>query len=125
MTPEELAAGRAIRREVLGEAYVQHSKGGGDPLVQPKVALSEYVWSKVWARPGIDRRTRSFMNLVMLTALNRPHEVRLHVAGALNNGLTPDEIAEALLHAAAYCGIAAARDSMDQARAVFRERGIT
>jgi len=125
MTPEELAAGRAIRREVLGEGYVQQSKGGGDPLVQPKLALSEYVWSKIWARPGIDRRTRSFMNLAMLTALNRPHEVRLHVAGALNNGLTPEEIAEAILHAGAYCGIAAARASMEQARAVFRERGIT
>lgn len=124
MSPEELERGRRIRREVLGEAHINASAGGGDPLMRGKTELSEYVWSKIWARPGIDRRTRSFMNLAMLTALNRPNEVRLHVAGALNNGLTPDEIAEVILHCAAYCGIAAARSTLAQAQAVFRERGI-
>lgn len=124
MTPEERERGRVLRLEVLGREHVETTAGGGDPLMRGKTALSEYVWAKVWARPGIPRKYRSVANLAMLTALNRMHELRLHVGSALNNGLTPDEICEVLLQAASYCGIAAGREAFAVAVAVFRERGI-
>jgi 4-carboxymuconolactone decarboxylase len=78
----------------------------------------------VWNRPGLDRRTRSFLNLAMITALNRPHELKLHVRGAINNGLSKDEIKEVFLQAAIYCGVPAAIDSFRSAREVFKEMGI-
>jgi 4-carboxymuconolactone decarboxylase len=78
----------------------------------------------VWNRPGLDRRSRSLLNLAMITALNRPHELKLHVRGALNNGLTKDEIREVFLQTAIYCGVPAAIDSFRVAREVFKEMGI-
>src|ERR1700710_2587987 len=92
----ELARGREIRRQVLGEKHVAGSHAV-DALSQPKTQLSEYVWSRIWARPGLSFKARSIANLAMLTALNRPHELKLHVHGALNNGLTREEISEVLL----------------------------
>jgi 4-carboxymuconolactone decarboxylase len=86
--------------------------------------VTQYCWGEVWNRPGLDRRTRSFLNLAMLTALNRPHELKLHVRGALNNGLTKDEIREVFLQSAIYCGVPAAIDSFRVAREVFKEMGI-
>jgi 4-carboxymuconolactone decarboxylase len=83
--------------------------------------VTEYCWGEIWNRPGLDRRTRSFLNLAMLAALNRPHELKLHVRGALKNGLTRDEIKEAFLQAAIYCGVPAAIDSFRTAREVFKE----
>ena len=80
-------------------------------------------WGEVWTRPGLDRKTRSMLNLAMLTALNRPHELKLHVRGALNNGVTQDEIKEALLQTAIYCGVPAAIDSFRVAAEVFKEAG--
>ena len=74
--------------------------------------MSEDVWSKIWARPGLSRKSRSRANLAMLTALNRPHELKLHVKGAINNGRTQDEIGEELLQTTMYCGVAAAEDSL-------------
>lgn len=124
MTPEELARGRAVRLAVLGEGYIRETAGGGDPLMKPKTALSEYVWSKIWARPGLSRDRRSIINLALLTAMNRPHELKLHLNAALNNGLAPEEIMEVLLQCGAYCGIAAAKDSFRLMHEVFRERGI-
>ena len=76
---------------------------------------------EIWTRPGLDRKTRSIINIAMLTALNRPHEVRLHVRGALNNGLTREEIKEVLLQAAIYCGVPAALDSFRIAAEVLKE----
>ena len=78
----------------------------------------------MWNRPGLDRRTRSLLNLAMITALNRPHELKLHVRGAINNGVTKDEIREVFLQAAIYCGMPAAIDSFRNARETFREMGI-
>ena len=78
----------------------------------------------MWNRPGLDRKTRSILNLAMLTALNRPHELRLHVRGAINNGVSKDEIREIFLQAAVYCGVPAAVDSFRNAREVFKELGI-
>ena len=124
LEPEVLARGQQVRSEVLGESHVQASYQV-DALSQPKTQLSEYVWSKIWARPGLSRKGRSIANLAMLTALNRPHELKLHVKGAINNGLTQDEIGEVLLQTAVYCGVAAAEDSFRIAREVFNEMGLT
>ena len=123
LEPDVIARGKAVRREVLGDAYVDQSYAV-DALSRPKVQLSEYVWSKIWARPGLSRKSRSIANLAMLTALNRPHELKLHINAALNNGLTQDAIGEVLLQTAVYCGIAAAQDSFRIAQEVFRERGM-
>jgi len=123
LEPEVIARGKEVRREVLGDAYVDQSYAVDD-LSRPKVQLSEYVWSKIWARPGLSRKSRSIANLAMLTALNRSHELKLHVHAALNNGLTQDEIGEVLLQTAVYCGIAAAQDSFRIAQEAFKERGM-
>ena len=122
LEPGVLARGQQ-GREVLGESHVQASYQV-DALSQPKTQLSEYVWSKIWARPGLSRKSRSIANLAMLTALNRPHELKLHVKGAINNGLTQDEIGEVLLQTARYCGVAAAEDSFRIAHEVFNEMGL-
>ena len=117
----ELKRGREIRRQVLGEKHVANSHAV-DALSQPKTQLSEYVWSKIWARPGLTVQQRSIANLAMLTALNRPHELKLHVHGALNNGLTKEEISEVLLQTGVYCGLPAAVDSFRIMQEVFAER---
>jgi 4-carboxymuconolactone decarboxylase len=85
---------------------------------------TEYCWGTIWSRPGLDRKTRSIINLAMLTALNRPHEIKLHVRAALNNGLTKPEISEIFLQTAIYCGVPAAIDSFRIAREVFKEAGL-
>jgi 4-carboxymuconolactone decarboxylase len=122
LEPAELARGREIRRQVLGEKHVAGSHAV-DSLSQPKTQLSEYVWSKIWARPGLSLKQRSIANLAMLTALNRPHELKLHVHGALNNGLTREEISEVLLQSGMYCGLPAAVDSFRIMQEVFNEAG--
>lgn len=86
--------------------------------------VTEYCWNEIWNRPGLDRKTRSIVNLAMLTALNRPHELKLHVKGAINNGLSKDEIAEIFLQSAIYCGVPAAIDSFRTAKDVFKEMGL-
>ena len=121
LEPAVLARGREIRRQVLGEKHVANSHAV-DALSQPKTQLSEYVWSKIWARPGLTFKQRSVANLAMLTALNRPHELKLHINAALNNGLTREEISEVLLQTGVYCGLPAAEESMRIMQEVFRER---
>jgi 4-carboxymuconolactone decarboxylase len=114
--------GLEIRREVLGDEYVNASLAKADDFTRPLQELvTEYCWGTIWSRSGLDRRTRSFLNLAMIAALNRPHELRLHVRGALNNGLTRDEIREVILQAAIYCGVPAALDAARVAQEVFRE----
>ncbi len=119
------ARGMKMRREVLGDAYVDKSLSTADEFSRP---LQEYVtahgWGASWARPGLEKKTRSMLNLAMLTALNRPHEFKIHVNGALNNGVTKEEIREIIIHAAVYCGAPAALDSARVAKEVFAERGI-
>jgi 4-carboxymuconolactone decarboxylase len=83
--------------------------------------VTRYCWGEIWNRPGLDRKTRSMLNLAMLTALNRPHEIKMHVRGALNNGLTRAEISEVFLQTAIYCGVPAAIDSFRTAKEVFAE----
>ena len=125
MDQERFNKGLATRREVLGADYVDKSIASADDFNRPMQELvTEYCWGEIWNRPGLDRRTRSIINLAMLTALNRPHEIKLHVVGALNNGLSKAEIAEIFLQTAIYCGVPAAIDSFRVAREVFKERGI-
>jgi 4-carboxymuconolactone decarboxylase len=121
--PEVRALGQQVRREVLGPSHVSASYDV-DALSLAKTQMAEYVWSKIWARPGLSRKSRSIANLAMLTALNRPHELKLHVKAAINNGLTQDEIGEVLLQTAVYCGVAAAEDSFRIAREAFNEIGL-
>jgi 4-carboxymuconolactone decarboxylase len=112
--------GLAVRREVLGADYVDRAMAGADELTRPLQELvTEYCWGAIWTRPGLPRKTRSLVNLAMLTALNRPHELKLHVRGALRNGCTRDEIREVLLQAAIYCGVPAAIDGFRVAREVL------
>jgi len=117
--------GLATRREVLGAEYVDAAIRGADDFNRPmQEYVTQYVWGGIWNRPGLDRRTRSLLNLAMLTALNRPHELKLHVRGAIRNGASKDDIREVFLQAGAYCGVPAAIDSFRVAREVFAELGI-
>ena len=117
--------GLKIRREVLGAKHVDKSIAAADDFSRPLQELvTEYCWGEIWGRPGLDRRTRSIINLAMLTALNRPHEVKLHVRGALNNGLSKADIMEVFLHAMIYCGVPAGVDSFRAAQEVFKEDGV-
>ena len=122
-TREELfETGLTIRREVLGAEYVDRAIASADDFNLPfQELITEYAWGAVWSRPELSRKTRSMLNLAMLTALNRPHELELHVRGALNNGVTKDEIREIFMHASVYCGVPAALDSIRVARKVFAE----
>jgi 4-carboxymuconolactone decarboxylase len=115
-------AGTRVRREVLGDEHVDRSLEQATDFGRP---LQEWVtdcgWGAVWARPGLDRRTRSLLNLAMLTALNRMHEFSLHVRGAVTNGCTDAEIQEVLLQAALYCGAPAALEAARVAERVLDE----
>jgi 4-carboxymuconolactone decarboxylase len=121
---ELFAKGLEIRKEVVGKEYVERSLAAAseDEFTAPLQRLvTEYCWGAVWSRDGLDRRTRSLLNVAMLTALNRPHELKLHVRGAVNNGVTEAEIRETLLQAAIYCGVPAALDSFRVAKETLRE----
>ncbi|HZW22376.1 4-carboxymuconolactone decarboxylase [Noviherbaspirillum sp.] len=125
MNKELFDKGLQTRREVLGAEYVDASIKNADDFNMPMQELvTQYCWGDVWNRPGLDRRTRSFLNLAMLTALNRPHELKLHVRGAINNGLTKEEIKEVFLQTAIYCGVPAAIDAFRTAKEVFKEMGV-
>ena len=114
--------GLATRREVLGDAYVDASiQNATDFTIDMQELVTQYCWGDVWNRPGLDRRSRSLLNLAMLTALNRPHELKIHGRGALNNGLTREEIKEVFLQTAIYCGVPAAIDAFRVAAEVFKE----
>ena len=117
--------GLKTRREVLGAEHVDAAIQSADDFNRPMQELvTEYCWGEVWNRPGLDRRTRSLLNLALLTALNRPHELKLHVKGAIRNGVTKDEIREVFLHTAIYCGVPAAIDSFRNAREVFNDMSL-
>ena len=117
--------GLKTRREVLGSAYVDAAIANADDFNRPlQEMVTQYAWGDIWNRPGLDRRSRSLLNLAMLTALNRPHELKLHVRGAITNGLTKDEIKEVFLQAAIYCGMPAAIDAFRTAKEVFKEMDV-
>ncbi len=115
-------SGKAIRSEVLGPEYVAKALAQADDFNKPfQDLVTEYCWGAIWSRPGLDRKTRSLLNLAMLGAMGRTHELALHVRGALRNGCTKEEIREALLQLAVYAGIPAGVEAFRTANAVFAE----
>ena len=125
MSRDELfEAGLEVRKAVLGSDYVEKSLANADEFMLPfQEWTTKYCWGALWTRPYLDRKTRSLINVAMLTAIGKPNEVRLHVRGALNNGCTVEEIREALLHAAVYAGIPAALEGFKVAHEVLKEAG--
>ena len=122
MTSKLYDEGMKVRRAVLGAEHVDRSTATADQYSRPLQELvTEYCWGAVWTRPGLERQQRSILNLGMLVALNRMHEFKLHVRGALNNGLTREQISEVILQTAIYCGVPASIDAMRNAREVFAE----
>ena len=119
---ERKDAGLATRREVLGAAYVDKAVASADDFNSEfQELLNTYCWNDIWNRPGLPRQTRSLLNLSMLTALGKVPELKLHIRGALNNGVTKDEIKEVLLQVAAYAGVPAGIDGFRLAREAFAE----
>lgn len=122
MNQDLFEQGLKTRRDVLGSAYVDKAIANADEFSKPLQELvTQYCWGDVWNRPGLDRKTRSLLNLAMLTALNRPHELKLHIRGALNNGVSKEEIRETFLQAAIYCGVPAGVESFRLAKEVFAQ----
>lgn len=116
--------GVEVRREVLGKEYVDSSIAKADDFMMAfQNITTEMCWGYAWTRPGLDRKTRSMLNLAMLTALKAPNEIKLHVKGALTNGVTVDEIKEILLHATVYCGIPAGLEAFKAAHEVLKAEG--
>lgn len=117
--------GLKVRREVLGKEYVDQSLAKANDFTMAfQRVTSEWCWGYVWDRPGLERKTRSMLNLAMLTALGKIPEVKLHVRGAINNGVSVDEIKEILLQATIYCGIPAGLDAFKAANEVLVEMGL-
>ena len=122
MSQEVLDKGLQIRKAVLGTEYVERAMKNADEFNMPfQELVTEYCWGAVWGRPGLPLRTRSLLNLAMLSALNRNHELKLHVRGALKNGVTREEIREVFIQVAVYCGIPAGVEAFRCAREVFAE----
>ena len=116
--------GLELRREVLGAEYVDGSmKNANDFRMSFQHITTEWCWGYAWGRPTLDKKTRSMLNLAMLTALGKSAEIKLHVRGAINNGLTVEDIKEVLLHATVYCGIPAGLDAFKSANEVLKEMG--
>lgn len=125
MDKETFDKGMKLRREVLGDEHVDRSMSTTDDLSRAlQELLTHYAWGEVWSRPGLDRKARSMITLAMLAALNRPHELKLHVHAALRNGLAAEEIGEIFLQAAVYAGGPAALDAFRVAREAYKEAGI-
>jgi 4-carboxymuconolactone decarboxylase len=125
MSSNAFEKGLEKRREVLGKDHVDRSLAAADDFTRPLQELvTEYCWGEVWTRPALSAKVRSIMNLCMLTALNRPHELKLHVRGAINNGCSAEEIMEVFLQTAVYCGAPAALDSTRIAREALKELNI-
>lgn len=121
---EMFKKGLAVRRDVLGKDYVDSSLAKADDFMMAfQEITTEWCWGYAWTRPGLDRKSRSMINLAMLTALGKPSELKLHVKGALTNGLTVEEIKETLLHATVYCGIPAGLEAFKAAHEVLKAEG--
>jgi 4-carboxymuconolactone decarboxylase len=125
MTNERRETGLRVRREVLGDEHVDRAMASTTPFTEPfQEFITGAAWADVWSRPGLDRRTRSCITLAILTALRAEGEIELHVRAALKNGLTPDEIAEVLLHSAVYAGVPAANAAFAIAARVIDEGSV-
>ena len=125
MSDELLQKGKDIRAEVIGAQRSEAALAGATDFDRPFQELAlKYCWGEVWGRPGLDRRTRSIVNLAMLTAMAKPNELRIHTRGALTNGVTKQEIQEVFLQACIYCGVPSAGEAFKVAREVFEEPGF-
>jgi 4-carboxymuconolactone decarboxylase len=114
--------GLAMRKKVLGAGHVEKAMAAADKHTQPlQDIVNEFAWGAIWTRPGLEPRIRSMLTVTMLTALNRSHELKTHLRGAMNNGVTREEIVEILLHAGIYCGFPAAVEGFRVAQEVFKE----
>ena len=122
MSKDTFDRGFEIRKSVLGAKFVENSFNSADDFNRPMQELvTEYCWGAVWGREELPRKTRSMLNLAMLSALNRPHELKMHIGGALRNGVTREEIREIFLQVAIYCGVPAGVDSFRVARETFAQ----
>ncbi len=122
---EKFEKGLQTRREVLGDDYVDRALDNATAYNWDMQAfVTEYCWDEIWNRPGLSRRDRSLLNLGMISALGRSGELKAHVRGAINNGLTKDELKEVFLQVAVYCGVPAAIDSFRSVQEVFKEMNI-
>lgn len=122
MDKQTFERGLEIRKSVLGKEFVENAIRSADDFSRPLQELvTEYCWGAVWGRDGLDKRTRSLLNLAMISCLNRPHELRLHIAGALRNGVTREEIREVFLQVAIYAGVPCGVDSFRAAKEVFEK----
>ena len=125
MDQERYDRGMEIRKKVLGASAVEHAMSSADDFNRPMQELStEYCWGAVWGRDGLDHRTRSLINIAMIAALNRPHELRLHVKGARRNGVSVEEIREVLMQVAIYAGVPAGMDSFRNAKQALEEFAV-
>ncbi len=116
--------GLEVRRAVLGNAHVDRSLRKLTPFNEEfQELITRYAWGTIWTRPGLPRHTRSLLTLVLMIALNRDEEFKMHVRAAANNGVTPDEIKEVILQAAIYCGVPAANAAFHMAQDVLQETG--
>ena len=126
MNKELYEHGQKVRREVLGDDYVESAAKNTNDFNRPfQELIAEYVWGTLWSRPGLDRRTRALINIGMLTALGRTEEIKIYLRAAPNIGVSRDEVREVLMQTAVYCGIPAALDSFHAAQAVFDEQDRT
>ena len=125
MSQSNYEKGKALPTEVLGAAHVERSLANVDEFTKPlQDLIMEYGWGAVWARPGLGRKERSLINLGVLTALNRQHELEIHIKGAVKNGCTKEEIREVLLHVGVYAGLPASIDAFRTAKKVIDELGL-
>ncbi len=114
--------GLGVRREVLGDEYVDRALSGATEFTADfQEFITRYAWGGVWTRPGLDRRTRSAVTITALVALGHLEELKLHVRGALRNGLTQEEIKEVLIQSAVYCGVPAANSAFAAVRSVIED----
>jgi len=119
---DRFTAGMKIRRAVLGDTHVDNAETRKNSFNEPfQDLITRYAWGEIWARPGLSRHTRSLITVVMMVALNRPDELRMHLRAALRNGVTREEIQELLLQSAIYCGVPAANSAFYIADEVFAE----
>lgn len=125
MSDDRFEKGLETRRAVLGDAYVDNSLSKATDFTQTfQEYVTTYCWNDLWNRPGLDHKTRSIINLAMLAALNRPHEFRVHCRGAVNNGVTKDEMKEIFLQIGVYAGVPASLEAFKIAQEVFDDMGV-
>lgn len=123
MSKEDFDNGLQVRREVMGEAFVDKAMGNTTAYMEPAQQwINEHAWGSVWQREGLDRKTRSLVTVGMLAALKASTEIKGHIQGALNNGATPEEIREVLLHSAVYCGAPAAQEAFRAAKDLLEDK---